>query len=156
MDLDAWLAEHIVCEQRRAEVRATVDCLGDFRAVSLEALEDELGLASWPALPKRRFLDAWRRLKDGDDSSNSTVALDDDDTGRQTTDFETEEILTPPPLQDLVDAAVNSRPFPSLPQVGTLRVVVAPEPEPEPELAPEPEPEPEPEPVPDRVKINFH
>ena len=51
------------------------------------------------------------------DAANSsvilTVALDDDDTGRQTTNFETEEILTPPPLQDLVDAAVNSRPLES-------------------------------------------
>ena len=61
MDLDAWLAEHIGCEQRRAEVRANVDCLSDFRVASLEDLEDALGLAAWPALPKKRFLDAWRR-----------------------------------------------------------------------------------------------
>ena len=69
MDLDAWLAEHVACEKRRAEARATVDCLSDFRVASLEDLEDELGLASWPGLAKRRFLDAWRRLKDGDDEA---------------------------------------------------------------------------------------
>ena len=69
MDLDAWLAEHIGCEQRRAEVRANVDCLSDFRVASLEDLEDALGLAAWPALPKKRFLDAWRRLKDGEDDA---------------------------------------------------------------------------------------
>ena len=69
MDLDAWLAEHIGCEQRRAEVRANVDCLSDFRVASLEDLEDALGLAAWPALPKKRFLDAWRRLKDGEDEA---------------------------------------------------------------------------------------
>ena len=69
MDLDAWLAEHIGCEQRRAEVRANVDCLSDFRVASLEDLEDALGLATWPALPKKRFLDAWRRLKDGEDDA---------------------------------------------------------------------------------------
>ena len=67
MDLDAWLSEHIGCEQRRAEVRANVDCLSDFRVASLEDLEDALGLAAWPALPKKRFLDAWRRLKDEDE-----------------------------------------------------------------------------------------
>ena len=69
MDLDAWLAEHIGCEQRRAEVRANVDCLSDFRVASLEDLEDALGLAAWPALPKKRFLDAWRRLKDEDETA---------------------------------------------------------------------------------------
>ena len=69
MDLDAWLAERIGCEQRRAEVRANVDCLSDFRVASLEDLEDALGLAAWPALPKKRFLDAWRRLKDGEDEA---------------------------------------------------------------------------------------
>jgi hypothetical protein len=69
MDLDAWLAEHIGCEQRRADVRANVDCLSDFRVASLEDLEDALGLAAWPALPKKRFLDAWRRLKDGEDEA---------------------------------------------------------------------------------------
>ena len=70
-----------------------------------------------------------RALRDGLDeldADNSsvelTVALDGDDTGRQTTDFEAEEILAPPPLKDLVDAALNSRPLPSLPQVVTLRV----------------------------------
>ena len=70
MDLDAWLAEHIGCEQRRAEVRANVDCLSDFRVASLEDLEDALGLAAWPALSKDRFLRAWRRLKDGEDASS--------------------------------------------------------------------------------------
>ena len=70
MDLDAWLAEHIGCEQRRAEVRANVDCLSDFRVASLEDLEDALGLAAWPALSKIRFLNAWRRLKDGEDASS--------------------------------------------------------------------------------------
>ena len=45
MDLDSWLAEHIGCEQRRADVRANVDCLSDFRVASLEDLEDALGLA---------------------------------------------------------------------------------------------------------------
>ena len=70
MDLDAWLVEHIGCEQRRADVRANVDCLSDFRVASLEDLEDALGLAAWPALPKKRFLDAWRRLKDGEDASS--------------------------------------------------------------------------------------
>ena len=68
MDLDAWLTEHIGCEQRRAEVRANVDCLSDFRVASLEDLEDALGLAAWPALPKKRFLDA-RRLKEGEDEA---------------------------------------------------------------------------------------
>ena len=70
MDLDAWLAEHVGCEKRRAEVRATVDCLSDFRVASLEDLEDALGLAAWPALSKIRFLNAWRRLKDGEDASS--------------------------------------------------------------------------------------
>ena len=69
MDLDAWLTEHIGCEQRRADVRANVDCLSDFRVASLEDLEDALGLAAWPALPKKRFLDAWRRLKEGEDEA---------------------------------------------------------------------------------------
>ena len=50
-------------------VRANVDCLSDFRVASLEDLEDALGLATWPALPKKRFLDAWRRLKDGEDEA---------------------------------------------------------------------------------------
>ena len=70
MDLDSWLAEHVGCEKLRAEVRATVSGLGDFRAASLEDLEDALGLAAWPALSKIRFLNAWRRLKDGEDASS--------------------------------------------------------------------------------------
>ena len=46
------------------------ETLGDFRAASLEDLEDALGLAAWPALSKIRFLNAWRRLKDGEDASS--------------------------------------------------------------------------------------
>ena len=36
----------------------------------MEDLEDALGLTAWPALPKMRFLDAWRRFKDGEDASS--------------------------------------------------------------------------------------
>ena len=54
-------------------MRANVDCLSDFRVASLEDLEDALGLAAWPALPKKRFLDARRRLKDGEDEAAPRV-----------------------------------------------------------------------------------
>ena len=62
LTLDSWLAATIENLARRAAVRATVDGLDDFRACALEDLEAVCGLASWPALTRRRFVEAWKRL----------------------------------------------------------------------------------------------
>ena len=60
--LDSWLAATIGNPARRAAVRACVDSLDDFRAVELVDLEETIGLARWPVISRRRFVEAWKRL----------------------------------------------------------------------------------------------
>ena len=60
--LDSWLGATIGNPARRAAVRACVDSLDDFRAVELVDLEETIGLARWPVISRRRFVEAWKRL----------------------------------------------------------------------------------------------
>ena len=60
--LDSWLAATIGNPARRAAVRACVDSLDDFRCVELVDLEETIGLARWPVISRRRFVEAWKRL----------------------------------------------------------------------------------------------
>ena len=58
-----WVNENVGSEDLRAKVTAVAVCLDDLKACELEDLEEELNLASWPGLAKKRFLKAWRALK---------------------------------------------------------------------------------------------
>ena len=58
-----WVNENVGSEDLRAKVTAVVVCLDDLKACELEDLEEELHLASWPGLARKRFLNAWRALK---------------------------------------------------------------------------------------------
>ena len=64
MYFQSWLREHIDCDEYRDRVRSVALGLGDLRACELEDLEEALDLASWPVLAKKRFLKAWRELKE--------------------------------------------------------------------------------------------
>ena len=61
--LDAWLAQHIPHETRRARVRRAVDCLDDLRTAPYAHIEFATDLSNWPAPPRMRFLRALRELK---------------------------------------------------------------------------------------------
>ena len=61
--LESWLGENVETEEYRNRVRSVALGLGDLCACELEDLEEELNLASWPGLAKKRFLKAWRALK---------------------------------------------------------------------------------------------
>ena len=61
--LDRWLGENVETDENRDRVRSAASGLGDLRACGLEDLQEELDLASWPGLAKKRFLKAWRVLK---------------------------------------------------------------------------------------------
>ena len=58
-----WLNRNVETEAYRNRVRSVALGLGDLCACELEDLEEELNLASWPGLAKKRFLKAWRALK---------------------------------------------------------------------------------------------
>lgn len=79
--LDTWLLAHVGDADRRAAVRANADCLSDFKVVSRDDLEEALGLSAWPKLAQERFLDAVRRLKDGDDGLDDGEDAGESDVG---------------------------------------------------------------------------
>ena len=61
--LEDWLNRNVETEQYRSRVRCVALGLGDLCACELVDLEEDLDLASWPSLAKKRFLKAWRALK---------------------------------------------------------------------------------------------
>ena len=61
--LEDWLGENVETEENRDRVRSKASGLGDLLACGLEDLQEELDLASWPGLARKRFLNAWRALK---------------------------------------------------------------------------------------------
>ena len=62
--LTEWLQKHVAAERHQA-VLASADCINDIAAADDEAdITDTLGLDSWPPLARRRFLRAWRQLKE--------------------------------------------------------------------------------------------
>ena len=63
--LDAWLKEHVGSAERQAAVRAVADRLEDLTGCEYDDLDEALELATWPALTRKRFITAWRRLKAG-------------------------------------------------------------------------------------------
>ena len=61
--LEAWLEKHLGSAERRATVRAVADRLEDLTGVEYDDLDEALELSTWPALVRKRFVGAWRRLK---------------------------------------------------------------------------------------------
>ena len=62
--LTEWLQKHVAAE-RHQTVLASADCINDIAvADDEEDIADTLGLDSWPPLARRRFLRAWRQLKE--------------------------------------------------------------------------------------------
>jgi hypothetical protein len=61
--LDAWLQEHVGSAERRAAVRGVADRLEDLQGCEYDELDEALELSEWPALTRKRFISAWRRLK---------------------------------------------------------------------------------------------
>ena len=59
-----WLDKHVATARHQA-VLASADCINDIAAADDEAdITETLGLDSWAPLARRRFLRAWRQLKE--------------------------------------------------------------------------------------------
>ena len=62
--LGEWLNKNVATARHQAVLDAA-DCIDDLVVADDEAeITDTLGLDSWPGLARRRFLRAWRQLKD--------------------------------------------------------------------------------------------
>ena len=61
--LEAWVREHLGSAERQAAVRGVADRLEDLQDCEYDDLEETLELSSWPAMTRKRFVEAWRRLK---------------------------------------------------------------------------------------------
>ena len=61
--LEAWVREHLGSAERQAAVRGVADRLEDLQGCEYEDLEEALELSTWPAMTRKRFVEAWRRLK---------------------------------------------------------------------------------------------
>ena len=62
--LGEWLNKNVAAARHQAVLDAA-DCIDDLVVAADEAeITDTLGLDSWPGLARRRFLRAWRQLKD--------------------------------------------------------------------------------------------
>mgnify|MGYP001288634029 CR=1 FL=1 len=77
--LDAWLHEHLGSADRRAAVRGVADLLEDLQGCEYDELDEALELSEWPALTKKRFVSAWRRLKADAAPISSAPGNDTDD-----------------------------------------------------------------------------
>jgi len=65
---------------KRAAVSKGCDALDDLRAIERGDLNELFGLASWPQVPRRRFVCAWQKLKSGGPAgaTSQPTAMDTD------------------------------------------------------------------------------
>ena len=110
--MDAWIASVVDDEERRRQLREAAYCLEDFKHQNLESLEHTLDLRSWPPFARRRFLDAWQRLKDG--SAVDPLAAAVAPAPAPEAPFVDQEAPTPLPVEPAPPRAPSPSPAPAV------------------------------------------